>query len=261
MNKFSIQKARKLSRVLAESDYRKALRHKVAAATEHEDVVFGREYGIVIDVGANRGQFALFARHRFPQANIVCFEPLPLARHTLSQLFRDDSGVRIESCALSSAPGSTDLTVTRSDDSSSLLRPTALQVSTFPDTEAVSVVTVDVKRLDDIADIQMDDAPLLLKIDVQGFELEVLRGSKMVLEGDCDVLVESSFAELYGGQALADEIICLMFNRGYRLRGIYSVTHGRDGAPLQGDLFFTRETAPPTTHRRDIQDQHLLDYG
>src|SRR3712207_638198 len=73
------QKVGKLITILWVASYRAALRHGVAAAVEHHAVPFEHRYLTVIDVGANRGQFALVASHRFPGAVLHCFEPLPAA--------------------------------------------------------------------------------------------------------------------------------------------------------------------------------------
>jgi FkbM family methyltransferase len=237
----SLHRANKLRRVLQEPSYRQALRQGVAATTEHEDVVFPREYGTVIDVGANRGQFALFALHRFPTAQLLCFEPLSEAHRKLTEVVGDNPRVRVERCAIGATEGNLNLNITRSDDSSSLLQPTALQLQTFPNTDAVSSSEVRVKTLDDVIEPGQLTPPFLLKIDVQGFELEVIKGAQRLLGENGDLLVESSFAELYADQALADEVVAALLSQGYRLRGIFSVTRGLDGAPLQGDFLFSRQ--------------------
>lgn len=236
----ALHRAKKLGRVLREPSYRSALSHGVAAATEHEAVAFARDYRTVIDVGANRGQFAVFALRRFPRAQLHCFEPLPDAHKKLTAVVGADTRVHIERCAIGSASGHMRLNVTRSDDSSSLLEPTALQLHNFPDTDAVASEDVKIARLDEIIDLETLALPFLLKIDVQGFELEVLNGAHGILQQDGDILVESSFAELYSGQALADEVVALLLAQQYRLRGIFSITKGLDGVPLQGDFLFSR---------------------
>jgi FkbM family methyltransferase len=238
-----LHKALKLLRVLAEPDYRRGLVRGVAATVEHERVVFPRDYGSVIDVGANRGQFALFALHQFPGASLICFEPIPAARSKLATIVGQNTRVRIHECAVGAAAARLSLNITRSDDSSSLLRPTALQRRMFCNTDTVSTTQVDVVTLDEIIDLERFALPFLLKIDVQGFELEVIKGAEMLLQHDGDVLVEASFVELYAGQALVDEVVVAMLRLEYRLRGIVSITKGPDGMPLQGDLLFSRVPA------------------
>ncbi len=71
------------TQLLAVPAYRRALlAHRVAASIEHEEQPFAEFYGTVIDVGSNRGQFAVFARHRWPKqtcsASSLC---LVLARY------------------------------------------------------------------------------------------------------------------------------------------------------------------------------------
>src|SRR6186713_954646 len=68
---------RKLLSVLAQPDYRAAfLRGRVAAAIEHGSILKSLNFNTIVDIGANRGQFSLAARHYFPQARIIAFEPL-----------------------------------------------------------------------------------------------------------------------------------------------------------------------------------------
>lgn len=236
----SLHRANKLRRVLQEPSYRQALRQGVAATTEHEDVVFPREYGTVIDVGANRGQFALFALHRFPAAQLLCFEPLQEAHRKLTEVVGGDPRVRVERCAIGATDGSRSLNITRSDDSSSLLQPTALQLENFPKTNSISAIDVNVRRLDDIFEADRFSPPFLLKIDVQGFELEVLRGGDHMLQGVDEVFVECSFVELYTGQALAGELIAHLWSRGFQLVGVFGVKRDVAGQCLQADVLFQR---------------------
>ena len=67
----------KMLRVMWIRDYRRALfRARVVASTEHDRVLDGLQLDTVVDIGANRGQFALCIRHLFPHAQIYSFEPL-----------------------------------------------------------------------------------------------------------------------------------------------------------------------------------------
>ena len=72
-----LNQLRKLAKVLANSGYRTSLRRAgVAAAIEHESLLKTLDFATVVDIGANRGQFALVARRCFPAARIIAFEPL-----------------------------------------------------------------------------------------------------------------------------------------------------------------------------------------
>lgn len=81
----------------------------------------------------------------------------------------------------------------------------------------------------------------MLKIDVQGFELELLKGATELLPHIQDVYVECSFIELYQGQALASEVIDLLRDHGFTLRGFYNPQYDNGGAAIQADLAFSQD--------------------
>lgn len=236
-----LRRASKLWHILESPAYRRALRHGVAAAVEHNTVPYSVDFATVVDVGANRGQFALVAARRFPNAALWCFEPLPSARAKLEAVLGSRPHVTVLGTALAATAGDHDMHVTRHDDSSSLHAISDRQVEEFPGTEEVSVMRVTTARLDELITPADIAAPALLKLDVQGSELEVLRGAGQLLdEGFHTILVECSFVELYVGQSLATEVIALLDSQGWHLRGAYNVTYGSHGACLQADLLFTR---------------------
>ena len=78
----------------------------------------------------------------------------------------------------------------------------------------------------------------LLKIDVQGFEMEVLKGCNSMLDYFSWVYVECSFIELYEGQALANEVIDYLHTHGFKLAGIYNMSYDRSGIAIQADFLF-----------------------
>jgi len=88
-----------------------------------------------------------------------------------------------------------------------------------------------------VEDIQ---PPAFLKLDVQGFELEALRGCEDLLDRFACVYAECSFVEMYAGQALADEVIAWLRDRGFRLRGVHNMVYDRGGRAIQADFLFTR---------------------
>lgn len=230
-------RALKLSRLARTPALWPAVRSGVVPSVEHADVPFRTRYGAILDVGASRGQFALFAANRFPDAKLTCFEPLPEPRATLTELLQGRAEVR--AVAVGAEAGSADLHVSASDDSSSLLPIGQRQVAEFPGTEETGTITVDVVRLADVLD-ETFPGPRLLKIDVQGLELEVLKGLGDKIELIDDVFVECSFAELYEGQALADEVVAFLGARRFRLVGINGMTYASDRSAVQADFMFRR---------------------
>jgi FkbM family methyltransferase len=210
----------------------------VFPSLEHTSVRFGAQFATVLDVGASRGQFALFALARFPDAKLICFEPLPEAQATARKVLAGRN-VELHGVALGSAHGETALHVSARDDSSSLLPIGSRQVAAFPGTHEDRTVDVPV----DVLSAYLDDQtarPCLLKIDVQGFELDVLRGAGESLNYVDEVFVEASFVELYTGQALASDVICYLAEHDLRLSDIHGLVRAADGTALQADLLFRR---------------------
>jgi FkbM family methyltransferase len=194
----------------------------------------------VIDVGANGGQFALACIGAQSIQSVVSFEPLAEAARKFTMSVRDHR-VQLREIGLGSEPGLATLHISNRDDSSSLLRITDVQSATFPGTERSAERTVRISTVD--SEFPNIHGQTLLKIDVQGFELEVLRGAQRSLHNIDWVLCEVSFREFYEGQALANEVIALMDGAGFIIHGIIDTT-AVAGLAVQADLLFERRERP-----------------
>lgn len=230
---------RKLIGVMKDSRYRGVLlKYSVAAAVEHQAPLKLLGCRTVVDIGANEGQFALVAHRLFPEARIFSFEPLAEPLSVFRKVFHDDPRVTIFAAAIGPNRTSATIHVSKRLDSSSMLPITSMQSSVFPGTEQSRTEVVQVGRLREYLALTDIPSPALLKIDVQGYELEVLKGCNELINGFRYVYVECSFMELYKEQALADEIIDWLHDRSYRLVGIYNLSYDRDGIAIQGDFLF-----------------------
>jgi FkbM family methyltransferase len=208
----------------------------VVASPDHERLVALLEPELVIDVGANGGQFALAALEASRTARIVSFEPLTAPCERFRSAI-DDRRVALRATALGSKSGEATINVSGADDSSSILEITDLQDRLFPGTASVATETIAISTLD----VEFGDVPprTLLKIDVQGYELEVLRGGARLLGTIEWVLCEVSFLELYAAQAAAGDVIELLSASGMYLSDIIHVTRV-SGRAIQADLLFAR---------------------
>jgi len=191
-----------------------------------------------VDIGANRGQFALVAHTLIPDANIISFEPLAQPGRKFRDLFNGNKQVRLHRVAIGPERCTADIHVSGRDDSSSLLPITELQDQLHPGTAESGLEKVQVERLASLLSVEEISAPALLKLDVQGYELETLRGCLDLLPSFAYVYVECSFVELYRGQAFADQVIAFLREHGFVLTGIYSLYHDKNGRALDGDFFF-----------------------
>jgi FkbM family methyltransferase len=231
-------RAKKLLRLLARPRFAAALaRHRVAAAVEHLEPIRLTRAATLIDIGANKGQFSLAFRAVRPDAAIIAFEPLAAAADTFHALLPDAILYRI---ALAGAEGEADFHVTDRSDSSSLLPPGPGQSEAFGVVDE-RVIKVPVRRLD--ACVALADAahPILIKIDVQGAELQVLEGCGD-LEAVDFIYVELSFVELYEGQPLFREVSDYLAGRGFTRLGVFNQVETERFGPTQADFLFGRDS-------------------
>jgi FkbM family methyltransferase len=237
------QKIWKLLKLISVRTFRDALGKGVAAGTEHTRHLSTLKFETIVDVGANKGQFALAARWCFPQAMIHSFEPLARPAMKFRRVLAGDDKVKLHEVAVGPFSGSGAMHVSRHDDSSSLLSITPLQEELFPGTGEFAQETVSVGPLDAFVSDSDFRPPALLKIDVQGYELEALKGCERMLDRFSHVYVECSFVELYSGQASASEVADYLHRHGFVLNGVYNLTYDRAGLAIQGDFLFSRANA------------------
>lgn len=243
MNGFFARRLRKfikLLHLLPHPVYRRGLKYGVGAAIEHRGVIGSLPLATVVDVGANVGQFSLLVRALHPDAQIVAFEPLPEAAARYRQVFHDDSRAVLHEAAISPARGTATMHVSAAADSSSLLPISERQSELFPGTQEVGTTDVEAGPLDAFVSADLLVSPAMLKIDVQGFELEVLRGSLPLLPAFAYVYVEASFEALYQDQALFEDVARFLEAEGYTEVGRYNMAHTAEGAPIQADFLFRR---------------------
>lgn len=235
-----IKKIKKLTKLLVNGKYRKGLFNGTAAGIEHEDVLKNIECKTIVDIGANKGQFALAARKYFPNAKIYSFEPLLHPAEIFEKVFESDSNVKLFRYAVSDTSGETEIHLSRREDSSSLLPIAEKQNEMFPGTFEIGVEKITAKKLSEVLAPQDIIPPALMKIDVQGFELNVLKGSEELLQGFKYIYSECSYIELYKGQALYSEINAFLESRGFKKVREYHTSYDSGGNPIQSDFLFER---------------------
>jgi len=205
---------------------------------EHKSVLQGLEFECVVDVGANRGQFALISHRLFPKAKIYSFEPLQEPARIFEQVLGKVPNMTLFPFAVGPEKTTAAIHVTRDDDSSSLLPVMKVHSSMFPGTLEKETRQVAVLPLSEALAGQAIPPASLLKIDVQGFELEVLKGCENLLRNFSHLYIECSFVELYQGQALAHQVISWLERRDFILRGVYNLYYAKEGGAMGGDFLF-----------------------
>lgn len=208
----------------------------VMGGVEHI-AVLSMPLATVVDIGANRGQFALAAR-AIAGARVVSFEPLPAIAQLFNTLFTTDPEVSLHVAAIGERAEKKMIHLSARDDSSSLLEIGKAQSDLFPGTHEVGTMEVRVGTLDEFITAQDIARPAMLKLDVQGFEMQALAGCNSLITNFDYIYCECSFVELYKDQKLAGEVVAYLSRLGFLLAGMYNPAYDRDGNCIQADLFF-----------------------
>jgi len=198
----------------------------------------------VIDVGANVGQFAIAAAMIFSGPEVHSFEPVPEAVAALKENVRNIPKIKVYSVALGERRGRSDLHVNSHTQSSSILSLDKPHIEAFPDERETRTIDVELTTLDAVFDKVDLKPPILLKLDVQGYEAQSLAGGPRTLKR-CDyVVAEASFKPLYQGETRFNEILTIMAQKNFEfLRPVGWLSEPHTGEILQIDALFRRLTA------------------
>lgn len=196
----------------------------------------------VIDVGASDGGFAKKTRLLFPTATIHSVEALPDSYAKLINRFASDPNFVAYNTAVSDQVGTIDFFLCQDNTgSSSMLEMSDIHKTAYPSTQKNTKLTVPTTTLDKLlVDVKLDKE-VMLKIDVQGAELIVLRGAEETLKKTTIVFAEVNFQELYKDCVLFDELYAFLRGYGFRLGGVENVSQDtNDGKFLQADMYFIK---------------------
>ncbi|HOV03546.1 MAG TPA: FkbM family methyltransferase [Hyphomicrobiales bacterium] len=206
-------------------------------------LVNGAGITFVLDVGANRGQYAERLRSAGYQGRILSFEPLSGPRAELEKAAARDAGWMVyPPAALGAAPASVTINVYR-DDSLSSIHDFVPAAAGEKGRDLVSTETVPVVTLDAVfAEFVRPDDKVYLKIDVQGAEREVLAGASGVLDRIAGLQVELPLAPMYEGEATMIDLLAEIDRLGFKMKFLVPVTNRRRLGPIdQIDGVFLRD--------------------
>jgi len=216
---------------------------RMVARDPYDDLaaLVGRERPLVVDGGANRGGTVAKLRARFPDASIHAFEPIPSLAEHLRGRFAGDRGVSVHSEALAARDGEIELAIRSSNATSSALEPSALaRRYQGAGVATLERIRVKARRLDTAIPAE-DGAIDVLKLDVQGFELEALRGLGDRMADVRVVLAQVQLAALDDGDARFADVDAFLRGRGFRLFHLYDLWSQPDGQVTSGDALFINE--------------------
>jgi len=198
---------------------------------------------LVLDVGANEGQYVRTLRTIGFRGRVVSFEPLSSAHARLEAAARRDRRWTVAPrMALGAAEGEVRLNISGNSLSSSVLEMLPEHERAAPGSAVVGTELAPLHRLDRVAGTYLEDAhAVLLKIDTQGYEDRVIDGAAGILDRVTAIQAELSFVPLYAGQPMFGNVRSQLGGIGFELYAIFpGHVHEETGRTLQVDGFFGR---------------------
>ena len=223
-----------------------------------DDITFSRvgilsenNITLVIDVGANTGQYARKLRSAGYTGRIVSFEPLSEAFTELSWHAAPDNAWECRQLALGEVDREAKINVAGNSLSSSILPMCNLHLATAPDSAYVGTENITMVRLDTVrSELIRNNDVVCLKLDVQGYEMKVLSGATSTLPRTRVLEIELSLAALYEGQPSFCQMIDYLDGAGFDLVSLETVFKDpQSGRILQLDGIFVRRFHPSGTAR------------
>lgn len=160
---------------------------------------------VIFDIGSNTGTWTLLAKSIFANAKVHAFEPLEEHNLAFEKNCSRLADVHLHSICAGNENTTGKINISSFTDSSSILEATPLEFEHF-NIRKEREVTVNIRRLADLIAGKILPAPEIIKLDIQGYELEALKGLDHWLQATQYIICEVSFKEYYYGQPLFMEI-------------------------------------------------------
>ena len=227
----------------------------LAMAERLRQIFADRAIDTVIDVGANVGQYGTFLRERVGfSGRIESFEPIPAVAQTLRERAAADDKWSVHQTALGSRAGTRTLNVSVYSQFSSFHETAARYACEFP---VARTLEASVTTLDSMFCGKIDLSHAYLKLDTQGFDLEVLKGAKQSIRQIPALQTEISFQPLYRGMPDYDDTLAAFGRCGFRVADFFLVIADEDHAAMEFDCVMVRSEADRTGEPKNERKQSI----
>jgi len=182
------------------------------------ELLQGNKIDLILDIGANSGQFALNLRQLGYKSKIVSFEPLPDAFDQLKKNSSRDINWNVKNIAVGNFSGEVEINVSKNSYSSSIYEILPRHIESTADSAYVGKIIVPIDKVDNfISEYYKDGLNLFIKIDTQGYEKQVLEGCARSLPLIKGFQLELSLTPLYRNETLMLQMIDQLRLYGYKL--------------------------------------------
>jgi len=217
------------------------------AFSEQERLAGRNDVKVIFDIGAYDGGTAIKYKKHFPYSTVYSFEPFGATFEKLEQNAKDHHFIVPVNAAVTDQIGEAFLYVNSMDATNSLLPSEKTESYLDELTRSVDRVRVPTTTIDFFCEDKQLDTIDILKIDVQGNGLAVLKGAQSMLRNRKIKLIyiEIEFIQIYKGQPLMFELTDYLNRFNYRLFGLYNLVHQKSGQLAWGDAIYYCEDMEP----------------
>ncbi|MCH8268054.1 MAG: FkbM family methyltransferase [Acidobacteria bacterium] len=213
-------------------------------------VVFEKlDINVILDVGAHYGEFAELVRSTGYRSRIVSWEPVSENFEVLRQQRGRDHNWTVHNYALGASPVRAVMNVTKATDCSSLLNPSEYGRNQLRHKiEVTRTEEVEVKRLDQVIDqcvAGLDTPRLFLKLDTQGYDMQVLEGASGSIGRVLGIQTELSVQPIYDGMPTYLDMISMLTDLGFELSGLFPVGIDHELRLIEMDCVMVRSSDLP----------------
>lgn len=197
----------------------------------------------IIDVGANQGQFANKIIKFFPNSNLFCFEPLPGPFNDLMNWKKkqNNNEIYLFNVAVGDTSGSVNINYHVNHSPSSSILPTTDKCHTlYPSTINSTPISIKMDTLDNLLmeEWKLLKKNILVKLDVQGYEENVIKGAENILTKATACIVEVCIEKLYKNQPSFETILNKLSIYGYKYKGNLEQIYDECGRVIYLDAVF-----------------------